>query len=67
MKKHNDKAKTYCSECGGSGNIRTASMGVERFDFTTCPICKGKQPQQLKSTAFEKATQHWRKEFGSGV
>jgi DnaJ-class molecular chaperone len=61
---HNDRHRTYCPVCGGSGKQRVALTGNTDLDYRKCTRCNGHgQPQVLRSTAAEIATQPWRKEF----
>lgn len=59
-----EQTKDYCGTCGGLGEIRVGIFGGHKTDFETCPDCRGRGiPQRLKTSAYEEATQCWRKEF----
>lgn len=62
----NDRAKYYCPVCGGNKKLRIATMGSERFDYEKCTACNGTgQRQKPKYTAYELATETWRKEIAA--
>ncbi len=60
----NERAKNFCTECGGNKKIRIAATGSKRFDYAKCKTCNGTgEMPQTKATAYEKLTQPWREEI----